>query len=319
MRYYKCIVEDKKYVINLLLFYRVTNNVKYYSGKKDKENQSSAQRNNKAWWSKNPMSYDWNNKNKFPLYSLEWFDQLDKTEIYGHRLFDSDKPFTSNIIPINDIKGKKVLEIGCGMGFHSEILANYCGEYTGIDLTENAVKATKKRFELKGLKGKVINADAEKLPFPDNYFDFIWSWGVIHHSSSTGKCIKEISRVCKKEGEARIMVYNRDSTIAYIYFFFKHIFNLGVLKRSFDETLNISTDGYSARYYTVDQFSDLLHIFFNNVKTNIYALDSNIIPLPNSKLRSFILKFIPSKLIKKIQSRFGWFIFVIANNDKSAS
>jgi ubiquinone/menaquinone biosynthesis C-methylase UbiE len=242
---------------------------------------------------------------------------MDKRELYGHRLFDSEIHLESNIIPIELIKGKKVLEIGCGMGFHSEILAYYCDEYTGIDLTEEAISTSKKRFELKSLQGDLIIADAENLPFEENCFDFIWSWGVIHHSSRTGRCIKEISRVLKKDGEARLMVYNRDSNITFLTLFFRHFLNFAFLRRSTDETLNITTDGYSARYYTKDIFNDLLRTFFRDVESEIYALDTNIVPLPNQKLRALIIKLIPRRIVKNLQKKFGAFIFATAKKIES--
>jgi ubiquinone/menaquinone biosynthesis C-methylase UbiE len=51
--------------------------------------------------------------------------------------------------------------------------------------------------------------DAEHLAFPDASFDFVWSWGVIHHSSNTWQIVGEIQRVLKPGGTAVIMVYHR--------------------------------------------------------------------------------------------------------------
>ena len=65
-----------------------------------------------------------------------------------------------------------------------------------------------------GLKGNIRRADAEKLPFFSASFDFAWSWGVIHHSSSFEKCIAEIARVLRPGGRLMLMVYYRPS-IAY--------------------------------------------------------------------------------------------------------
>ncbi|MBK7629848.1 MAG: class I SAM-dependent methyltransferase [Ignavibacteriales bacterium] len=55
----------------------------------------------------------------------------------------------------------------------------------------------------------MLKMDAEALQFEDNSFDFVWSWGVIHHSSNTRKILEEIQRVLKPGGEAIIMVYHR--------------------------------------------------------------------------------------------------------------
>jgi SAM-dependent methyltransferase len=57
-------------------------------------------------------------------------------------------------------------------------------------------------------------ADAEHVPYPDNYFDCVYSWGVIHHSPDTVRCLEEIIRVTKPGGTIKIMVYNRHSLFA---------------------------------------------------------------------------------------------------------
>ena len=56
---------------------------------------------------------------------------------------------------------------------YSEIFAKKKAKLTSIDLAPTSIEITKKRLELKKLKGNIIEADAEKLPFPDNYFDII--------------------------------------------------------------------------------------------------------------------------------------------------
>jgi len=79
--------------------------MRFNSGRKENESLIKTQSNNKNWWSNNPMTYEWKSKNKYPKYSLEWFNNMDKRELYGHRLFDSEIHLESNIIPIELIKG----------------------------------------------------------------------------------------------------------------------------------------------------------------------------------------------------------------------
>lgn len=152
-------------------------------------------------------------------------------------------PLFSDLIS-KDIAGKKVLEIGCGLGAHTEALIKMGAKVTAVDIAPRSVEITKRRLKLKGLEAKVIEADAEKLPFKNNCFDFIWSWGVIHHSPNTIQCGKEISRVLKLNGEVAIMLYNKNS----FYNWFNVIFRYGILKgKLFTHTLqelhNRYTDG----------------------------------------------------------------------------
>src|SRR5262249_44101485 len=148
------------------------------------------QQGSQGWWSENPMTYDWHRENAAQPLTLEWFKNADATFIHAARLFATDKSPFDRIIPLDEIRGKQVLEIGCGMGLHSEIMVRAGADVTSVDLTNAAIRNTTERFRLKNLSGTILQADAENLPFPNKSFDFVWSWGVIHHSSRTGRVIR---------------------------------------------------------------------------------------------------------------------------------
>lgn len=59
-------------------------------------------------------------------------------------------------------------------------------------------------------------ADAERLPYPDNSFDLVYSWGVLHHSPNTRKAIMEVYRVLRKGGDAKVMIYHKYSLVGYM-------------------------------------------------------------------------------------------------------
>src|SRR5690242_13893513 len=111
----------------------------------------SVQRGNQRWWNENPMSYDWHGELATKPFTKEWFDQIDARFVHGSRLFATDETPFDRIIPVNELRGKRVLEIGCGMGLHTETLARAGALVTAIDLTETAIQATRKRLDLKGL------------------------------------------------------------------------------------------------------------------------------------------------------------------------
>lgn len=117
-------------------------------------------------------------------------------------------------MPLNDLAGKKVLEIGSGGGGHSCIFKRYGAEIVAIDITPERAASTALKFRiLKGGRGFALQADAENLPFPDNYFDMVYSNGVIHHSPDTNQCVSEIHRVLKPGGTSIVMVYSRLSSV----------------------------------------------------------------------------------------------------------
>jgi len=113
-------------------------------------------------------------------------------------------------------KGLKTLEIGVGLGADHQQLAEAGPILCGIDLTERAINHTTRRFELFGLKSNLQVADAENLPFEDNSFDAVYSWGVIHHSPNTQKVANEIFRVLKPGGKLKLMIYHKWSIVGYM-------------------------------------------------------------------------------------------------------
>ena len=117
----------------------------------------------------------------------------------------------------DDAPGRDVLEIGVGMGAdHLEWAKRGPRSLTGIDLTERAVAFTKARLEYYGLQSDVRAGDAENLPFADNSFDIVYSYGVLHHSPDTAQCLREVRRVLRPGGSARIMIYHRRSMVGYM-------------------------------------------------------------------------------------------------------
>lgn len=126
------------------------------------------------------------------------------------------EPFILDFAQFDRYKGKKVLEIGVGLGADHQRFAEAGAELFGIDLTKRAVEHTHRRFEVMGLTSDLQIGDAEHLPFEDQTFDLVYSWGVLHHSPNTGKAIQEVYRVLKPGGEAKIMIYHKYSFVGYM-------------------------------------------------------------------------------------------------------
>jgi SAM-dependent methyltransferase len=269
------------------------------------------QHGNSTWWTQNPMSYDWAGEVKVARFSPQWFDAIDAKFLQGSRLFATQQQPFDRILPIAELRGARVLEIGCGMGLHTQTMVSAGADVTALDLTSLAVEATTRRLALKGLRARVLQCDAESLPFADGTFDFVWSWGVIHHSSRTARIVREIARVLSKDGECRVMVYNREGMVARISFLRDYVLKAGFLHRTFEETLYRSTDGFSARFYVREQFEDLFRAFFKDVTSEVCGQETDAIPLP-SPLRRWALAVVPQNYLREAQARRGAFIFLKA-------
>jgi 2-polyprenyl-3-methyl-5-hydroxy-6-metoxy-1,4-benzoquinol methylase len=266
---------------------------------------------NKRWWTENTMSYDWHGEIAVPRFSSEWFDAIDQRFVAAAHLYATDRQPFDRIIPYEQLAGADVLEIGCGMGLHTELMARAGARVTAIDLSPTSVEATTRRLSLRGLSARVLEGDAEVLPFEGRSFDFIWSWGVIHHSSRTGKVVREIARVSRPNSECRVMVYNRNSAWAYSIFVKDYLLKAQFLRRSFEETLYHSSDGFTARFYIREQFEDLFRTFFEEVSSELMGQESDVVPLPR-RARQYALRFLPESYQRKAQAQRGSFIFLKA-------
>lgn len=122
------------------------------------------------------------------------------------------QPFMREAVGFDRYRGRTLLEIGCGLGTDLLQFARGGAIVTGLDLTEQSIELARKRFDMYGVPGSFQVGDAENLPFPDNSFDVVYSFGVLHHTPDTARAIREVARVLKPGGEIVIMLYHRTST-----------------------------------------------------------------------------------------------------------
>ena len=126
------------------------------------------------------------------------------------------EPYILKFANFSNSRGKRVLEIGVGLGADHQLFAENGAQLYGIDLTERAIEHTKRRFSMLGLSSELNTGDAENLIFENEAFDIVYSWGVLHHSPNTAKAIAEVYRVLKPGGEARIMIYHKWSLVGFM-------------------------------------------------------------------------------------------------------
>jgi ubiquinone/menaquinone biosynthesis C-methylase UbiE len=87
---------------------------------------------------------------------------------------------------------------------------------TGIDLTDRAVGFTRSRLAFYGFASEVQVGDAEALPFADDSFDLVFSYGVLHHTPNTPQAVREVHRVLRPGGICRIMIYHKHCMVGYM-------------------------------------------------------------------------------------------------------
>ena len=143
----------------------------------------------------------------FPEGTREFFEEVERQRFEGD-------DFMRQLVGFERWRGRRVLEVGCGLGTDLLQFARGGAHVIGTDLTEHATRLTRQRLSLDGLPGTAFVADAERLPFANDSFDLVYSWGVIHHTPDTATAASEIVRVCRPGGRVAVMVYHRRSLFA---------------------------------------------------------------------------------------------------------
>lgn len=105
-----------------------------------------------------------------------------------------------------ELRGKRVLDVGCGMGRFSDVASRWGAEVVGIDLSR-AVEAAHRNI---GGRANVNLAQANvfELPFRPGTFDFIFSIGVLHHTPDTKTAFDQLPRLLRDDGKIAIWLYS---------------------------------------------------------------------------------------------------------------
>jgi 2-polyprenyl-3-methyl-5-hydroxy-6-metoxy-1,4-benzoquinol methylase len=271
---------------------------------------------NKAWWTQQPMQYDWHGTNAAAEGTYEFYAEVDRRFFGASPFYAGDRPF-AELIPYHKLAHERVLEIGCGQGSHTQLLAQTGADVTAIDITARAVALTKRRLALANLLADVREMDAERMEFRDGEFGFVWSWGVIHHSAHTDRIVREVARVLKPGGEFRFMVYNRRALDSYVKLLRGALTGKSLRGMSGDDILSFYTDGYLARFFTRSSLTKLITDNGLVVRAiSVLGQKSELLPLPGTgvigRLKYGLLSRIPDAFAKGMLSATGSFLFASA-------
>ena len=124
-------------------------------------------------------------------------------------------------------RGQRVLEVGYGTGTDLLQFSRGGADVYGVDMTPRSARLASKRFALYGQGAGFMTAEAEALPFPDDSFDHVYSFGVLHHIEDTQACIDEIRRVLRPGGSAFVALYHQTSWHFLVDILLEHTVRLG--------------------------------------------------------------------------------------------
>lgn len=151
-------------------------------------------------------------------------EPTDRKEFFRQMLEDRCKthPFLSDFASFNEYEDQRVLEIGVGPGTDFQRWTEAGAETIGVDISRLSIDLTKERIEVFDLEASnlgIVQADAERLPFDDESFDLVYSYGVLHLAPDTPSTFEEVNRVLKPGGEFKLMVYAVPSWVGLLLWF----------------------------------------------------------------------------------------------------
>ena len=239
----------------------------------------------KSYWEAQPCETD---RASSPASTPEYFEEIERARY-------TTQPFIHSFAQFTRWRGQHVLEIGCGAGTDSLQFARAGTILSAVDLTSAAVALTRESLALSGLSGDIQQGDAEDLPFPDNHFDLVYSWGVLHHTPNTERTFDEAFRVLKPGGKITIMLYNRHSIVAWRVWQ-KFALRAGRPFRSLTDVIAHNVESAGTKAYTQKELPRMFHRF------------SNVTVEP--VLTPYDLRRLPSWLRLWLPAAWGWFLVV---------
>ena len=156
-----------------------------------------------AYWNARPCNL---RHSQAPVGSRLYFDEVEARKYMV-------EPHIPSFAQFEAWKGKRVLEIGCGIGTDAVNFARAGARYTGLELSSESLDLAMRRFEVFGLEGEFVHGDAERAAdlLNGGEFDLIYSFGVIHHTPNPHQVLAAARRLIAPDGVLKVMVYARGS------------------------------------------------------------------------------------------------------------
>ena len=248
----------------------------------------------KAYWDARPCNI---RHSKRPAGTKEYFDEVEARRY----MVESHIPAFAEF---ERWKGKRVLEIGCGIGTDTISFARHGAQVTAVELSTESLAVARKRAEVYGLSKRIdfVQANAEELTsvLPVNAYDLVYSFGVVHHTPHPAKAVAEIRHFMSSSSELRLMVYAKNS--------WKRI----MIDAGFDQPE--AQSGCPIAYtYTQDEARRLLSGFDVLAMTQAHILPFNI-----EKYVKYEYEFqpwfaaMPKDMFRALETNLGWHLLVVA-------
>lgn len=254
-------------------------------------------------WSRNPCGAETARAHKFG--TREFFDEIER---YRYTQY---APWMPSVMGFDQFEGRQLLEVGCGMGTDLLQFARGGARCTGMDITPRSIEITRQHFAVYDERANFLIGDGEHLPFADEIFDVVYSNGVLHHVPDTAGAVREIHRVLKRSGIAKVMLYYRHS----LNYWGELMLRRGVLG---GELLRgHSPEQIMSRWVEYNEHGGrpLVKVYSRKEARELFKLFSEIKTEIEQMTRADfygMVRFLPETLFRALRRSIGWNLIVTA-------
>jgi SAM-dependent methyltransferase len=261
-------------------------------------------------WSNSPAG--WTHAEAYAPGTREFFDTV------LQKRSTEEMPWLFEVIPFEQARDKKVLELGHGAGYDAYAFCQNGADYTGIDIAPANPPRVVAHLGFYGFNPKVMQGDAEQLMFGDETFDIVFSNGVLHHTPDMGAAFRETNRVLKPGGQFWVIVYHRDSIYHWwSSVFFRYILKGGIFRQSYRDMLSEIESTGDARplvnvYSRRQMKRHLKDAGFVVDSLKVRKLQCWDIAMPRFMYR-WVSRHIPQKWFDRLGRHVGWYVVALAH------
>jgi SAM-dependent methyltransferase len=254
-------------------------------------------------WTQDPCGAVHDREHEFG--TREFFDTVER-----HR-YTEYAAWMPQVMGFDKFRDARLLEVGCGMGTDLLQFARGGARCTGIDLTPRSIEITRHRFRLYDADGAFMISDGEHLPFLDESFDVVYSNGVLHHTPDTAGAIREVHRVLRPGGTAKVMLYHRNS----LNYWFDIVLRRGVLRGDFLRGRSVAEIMSRIVEFSDHDARPLVKVYSRKQARELFSLFKDVRvdveQLMRAELR-FLSPLVSEKRLDQLRKKIGWNVIITA-------